>query len=341
MMLGSRLFHDPCGPTALYGDNLEGLRKARTSWKPDPGDPDQPANLVCELELSAMGCCWLIERWQELRDHITSGGFWRSEDRLYAIRLLGRQPLDAAKDRRVADIFAASNALRRVGKPFDDLGSDMGEDELAAGYRQDVRARFKDLARPDEIEKARQILIELADEKIAEIEVLLDRHDAVSPEEQAERTKNRLGFVPGSEADAIRRHLLKCRADLDRGIASYQKYKKNAEGSSRAERRAERERRTERRTPSWDSDWAVQAGRRAEEKAVRAGGATPQGGPPLAGRGAERRRSKGGGMRRMDTGLHRWKTGERQQEGGLLRSRSMIWTCWRAAGFCRRGAPRG
>ena len=68
----------------------------------------------------------MLERWEELRAKLQAGGFWRSSDRLKATRLLGRQPIDAVDDRRVAEIFMASHALRPVGKAFRELRSDMG-----------------------------------------------------------------------------------------------------------------------------------------------------------------------------------------------------------------------
>ena len=51
------------------------------------------------------------DRWEELRTLLEPGKFWQSHDRFKAIRLLGRQPLDADEDKWVAEVFVASHAL--------------------------------------------------------------------------------------------------------------------------------------------------------------------------------------------------------------------------------------
>ena len=72
-------------------------------------------------------------------------GFWQSHDRLKASRLLGRQPVEANDDRRVAMIFVANHALGPGGETeFDDLLSDM-HDTQQERYGKAVRER---LARP-------------------------------------------------------------------------------------------------------------------------------------------------------------------------------------------------
>ena len=87
------------------------------------------------------------QRWEEL-GQLEPGKFWQSHDRLKAIRLLGRQPVDAIEDRRIAEIFVASHALNPVGdSPFDDLLSDMGTSALVR-YRKAVKARWPDRSAP-------------------------------------------------------------------------------------------------------------------------------------------------------------------------------------------------
>jgi hypothetical protein len=52
------------------------------------------ARLVNRLEVTALGCDWLLDRWGELRDLLEAGVKWQQPDRFKAIWLLGRQPLD-------------------------------------------------------------------------------------------------------------------------------------------------------------------------------------------------------------------------------------------------------
>ena len=67
--LGERLFFDPCGPPALFGTRERDWEKVRSSWRGLAADPDHPAKLVLELESTETGCCFLLERWVELREH--------------------------------------------------------------------------------------------------------------------------------------------------------------------------------------------------------------------------------------------------------------------------------
>ncbi len=94
--------------------------------------------------------------------------FWAAGDRLRMIRLLGRNPVDGIADRRVAEVFAASHAIRPVGKPFDDLQSDMSEPVLVA-HVQAIKVMWRDLSRKDEPEKARQSLIDMVEGEIERI----------------------------------------------------------------------------------------------------------------------------------------------------------------------------
>jgi hypothetical protein len=215
--LVNRLFFDPCGPTALYGSEPSRWREVRTSWNGLAVDPNEPAALVRKLDSSAIGCCLMLERWEELRAKLQAGGFWRSSDRLKAVRLLGRHPVDAADDRRVAEIFMASHALRPVGKAFRELRSDMGA-EAHVDFVNDIKAQWPDLVRTDEPEKARRILIDLVDANVGRIEAILEKYGEEGPEEIADRSIAQLGFDASREGELIRRHQARCRNGLLRGI---------------------------------------------------------------------------------------------------------------------------
>ena len=240
--LGERLFFDPCGPPALFGTRERDWEKVRSSWRGLAADPDHPAKLVLELESTETGCCFLLERWVELREHLESGGFWVGLDRLRAIRLLGRQPVEAISDRRMADIFAASHAIHRTGEgAFCELLADMSH-TTHEKYVKDLRARWKDLVRPNQPEKARQILLDLVDQNIAEIEEILEEHEQQSLEEKTQRTLDRAGFDPSREGEAMRRHWVKCRSAFFRGNDAYRKYQKQRKedaGRDTEERREE------------------------------------------------------------------------------------------------------
>jgi len=227
--LGKQLFFDPAGPTPLYGNRTFFSGKKKTSWNAQAVDPNDPAALVKILERSAAGCCWLREQWQALRAQLESTGFWQSPDRLKAIRLLGRQPVEANDDRRVAAIFVASHALGPPGKTeFDDLLSDM-EDRQRDRYAQALRERWPDLFRNREKDEWRQMLVALADQNIERLDAKLEVHEE-NAGAHAERTLARLSFDPSPEGEALRNYLIKCTNALFRGMANYRKYQARKSG---------------------------------------------------------------------------------------------------------------
>jgi len=235
--LGKRLFFDPTGPTPMYGNRPDGRRKLRTSWNGQAVDPNDPAVLARQLESSAMGCCWMRDCWEELRAQLEPGKFWQSHDRLKAIRLLGRQPLDAVEDRQVAEIFVASSALDPAGhKPFDDLLSDMGTTEHVH-YRKAVRARWPDLVSAEDTAGCRQILIDLADRHIERLNAKLEVYEQ-NPDANAQRAVDRLGFDQSPDGNRIRQYHMKCNSGFFRAFETCRKYKAK-KGAERGERRIE------------------------------------------------------------------------------------------------------
>ena len=112
ILLGERLFRDRRGPTTLYGaGEISAGRNARTSWAGNGDDPDNPAVLVKDLEATAAGCRWMLDRWAELRARLAPDDRWQAPDKLKAIRLLGRQPNEAADCADVGTIFRAAAIL--------------------------------------------------------------------------------------------------------------------------------------------------------------------------------------------------------------------------------------
>ena len=91
----------------------------------------------------------------------------------------------------------ASHALRPVGKAFRELRSDMGA-EAHVDFVADIKAQWPDLVSTDEPEKARRILIDLAEANVAQIEDILEKHGKESAEEIADRSiaKPRLRCKP-------------------------------------------------------------------------------------------------------------------------------------------------
>ncbi len=238
--IGCCLFFDPCGPTALYGKQSNNWRKKRTSWKGEAIDPYDPKKLVDVLYSSAAGCRWLREQWEELGAHLKKAkGFWRSADKLKAIRMLGRQPIDAPDDVRVAAIFLASYAIRRKGDPFDDLLSDMGSETLAQ-FVKDVTDRSAADIDVSEATKARQILLDLVAENVAMIDEALEEHQA-SATKKGEKSADRLGFDESPRSKGIQQYEARCVSGFFRGLEVYRKWQKHQGGRRNAEREPTRD----------------------------------------------------------------------------------------------------
>ncbi len=221
--VGKQLFFDPAGPAPLYGNPTLFPAKNKTSWNGQALDPNDPAVLVKILEGNVAGCSWLRQQWQALRAQLESTGFWQSHDRLKATRLLGRQPVEANDDRRVATIFVASHTLGPAAKSaFHDLVSDM-EDEQRGRYAKAVRERWPDLFGTREKEEWRGMLVALADQNIERLNAKLEVHEQ-NADAHAERTFARLSFDPSPEGEALRNYLIRCTNALFRGMANYRKY---------------------------------------------------------------------------------------------------------------------
>ncbi len=131
------------------------------------------------------------------------------------IRLLGRHPVDGVADRRVAEIFAASHAIRPVGKSFDDLLSDMNELALEAHVKEIVAA-WPDLSQRGEKEEARQSLIDLVEGEIERVWAIAAEHDE-NIKDQPARTRARKGFVHSKEANAMRQWFVRAKGSVERG----------------------------------------------------------------------------------------------------------------------------
>jgi hypothetical protein len=260
--LGDRLFFDPCGPTELYGSRMHDWRKMRTSTNGLAADPDNPTKLLSELKSTEVGCRYLLDHWEELRAHLESGGFWVAGDRLRAIRMIGHQPAEAIRFRRVAEIFAASFAIRRASEQaFGELLSDMPSTTLE-DYVKDLRARWKSLVRPNQPDEAREILIDLVDENVEEIEAILEQLDQQTLEQKARGSYDRVSHDSSREAESMRRNWVRFKNGLARGQNALRKCRKDR--TEREERRAEEA-----------GDRTEGGGRRAEERRILARGERP------------------------------------------------------------------
>ncbi len=136
------LFWDSRGPHPMYGLGNAAYGGPQTSWSGKIDDPIEPSRVVRRLESTAKGCAALIGVWRALQGRIEQDLMWQAHDRLKAVRMLGRQPVDAAEDERVALIYVAAFAVSPAGRKgaYQDLKADIA-DEFRANLVQERGGR--------------------------------------------------------------------------------------------------------------------------------------------------------------------------------------------------------
>ncbi len=255
---GRQLYFDACGATAIHGVDPALSGKVTTSGNGPNGEPyTKPAELVRKLESSAAGCCWMLAEWARLRKRAEKN-CWSGADRLRATRLLGRQPVDAIDDRRVATIYIASNRVKRFGEPaFHDLRSDMSEPGITQ-FAELVNARWRGLRRPGDRAQCRRMLVELVDRQVARLNAVLARHEEMA-DVYDERAVADAGFGSDKRNHQIRQYKLSSVRALYRGMGALEKRKDTTQGASRPEGRGLR---------GEEIRWTEARGWRAEEAAA-------------------------------------------------------------------------
>jgi hypothetical protein len=225
VMLGHRLLYDPRGPMALYPHGQISFRDPWwISWSRDINDENQPAVVLNLLESSALGCAWLLDRWGELREVLEEGLNWQGPDRFKAIRLLGRQPLDALDDGRVMAIYRGCAAMDPRGPhPIEDVHSEMSEDDWQ-WYRKRVEDREATAKRLEEPDEGLAVLLDLIAGEEERLEGVLAAHLAREEAALAEGP----GFEDSKDFERLRRYQLTYNRMLLRILETLRKRRREA-----------------------------------------------------------------------------------------------------------------
>ena len=204
MKLGCRLLHDRRGPNELSGTADYYHKQPRTSYSKDGADPDQPDQLLLQLEATAAGCRWLIEEWCSLRTLLEEGKGWQAREKLVVSRLLGKQPTQAVNQEELAKILQACHVIEPLFKnAFRELKCDMDEARYKY-YSHCLNKRNVDKLRPADETKARAFLLTVVDDAIARLrpkEAELQREF----EEHLERQRTVIAHGTTKTAEQIRR----------------------------------------------------------------------------------------------------------------------------------------
>jgi hypothetical protein len=238
--LGRRLFHGSRTSFTEYAElEIEPGPKPRALGASAlAADPDHAATLVFELESTAAGCLWLLDRWADLRDHWNDGQGWGWFERFCALRLLGKQTLGASNDPvidailprefRIEDSMQADQddgwelaGTEFVDEPLDQDVADCGSSDAAA-------------ARQPGTPGANQTVTKLMSAAIARLGGLARAHRESAKATLAEQAA-RLSFDSGDEAERLRRYQVACNRNLLRTLDAFFKVRASADQTTRSE----------------------------------------------------------------------------------------------------------
>ena len=207
LSLGERLFHDSRGSGGAIPMPRSSPARHPTVERSDPGDPETPAHIVAELESTYEGCCWLLDRWYELRQRHQSVCGWQAYDMYRVIRLMGKNPLDVLDDApgELMDVFVCCDQIDpKDPSPFSELRCEVTEKEFPGVLERLKRLNPDERRRPSAF-VARMALDDLVDRRMQQLEVLVKKRWAEARAEAKDR-KHRLAFDPGRDADKVRRY---------------------------------------------------------------------------------------------------------------------------------------
>ena len=224
-----RLFWDHRGPHAMYALSSVATGGPPSSWTGDVNDPNEPLVVLKWLEATAKGCLALLGEWRKLLERIEQGLGWQSHDRLKAIRMLGRQPTDAAEDKRIVQIFVGAFAVKPSikRKAYDDLKAEMATLDFKAFVNR-VRDRWPMVVDASETTKARDMLIDLVTRNIERLEAKLEVFEARS-EELNDRNAALLALDKTTDGQIYQRYEMACQRKLSRCLADFWKYQRETE----------------------------------------------------------------------------------------------------------------
>ena len=166
----------------------------------------------------------MLDRWAELREILEAGLLWQAPDRLKAVRLLGKQPLDAATDWRVMKLYFSAGAMTPAAKQdFKDLADEMFTEQKKI-FVERVQGRLVPGVRPNDPESGKAALLELIAEEEERLEALLAEH--------LERTEPIVGesFDATDAGERLRRYQAACDRGLLRVLETLRKRHRDADG---------------------------------------------------------------------------------------------------------------
>ncbi len=160
------------GRRLLYIAGPEEVKVSRMSlWADDPG------LLVNQLEESAEGCRWLLERWEEYRNLLDRKSKWEVPEMLRFIRLQGKQVVESVYDPALNSIFLAWDVL--VQKYAKQQWHYFQEVKPITDPAFNHRLLWREIAaRPSDPAEAWAVLYAVVEQHVGRLKELLARNEA-------------------------------------------------------------------------------------------------------------------------------------------------------------------
>ena len=252
--LGSRLLFDPRGPWQLWPWGDFYLGQPRTKKAGEAEDPIKLSDLIIQLEATREGRRWLLREWYEMRKPLEAGGGWLPCQKFKAIRLLGRQPIDAVHDDEVALVFLAMHAIApEYFSAFEELRCDIPEDRLDALMARLERDERKAITPADE-EAGRAALLAIVDKAIERLQGLEDENAEVTDFVEKLQSET-VSAAETKRAEQVERHFGDCNRLMTRNIDAFHRLRRNeVEGWGIVRQERERKQEEARRTRAMGPD---------------------------------------------------------------------------------------
>src|SRR5208337_2207530 len=146
---------------------------------------DDPGLLVSELEESAEGCRWLLERWAEYRNLLDRRSHWEEPELLRFIRLQGKQVVESVYDPALNSIFLAWDVL--VQKYAKEEWHSFQEVKPRTDPAFNHRLLWREIApRPSDPAEAWAVLSAVVHQHVGRLKELLAHHQASAAAEDAD-----------------------------------------------------------------------------------------------------------------------------------------------------------
>jgi hypothetical protein len=182
------------------------LLSTADEWAPaDSGPPrdDHPEIFLRELEDSAEGCRWLLDRWTELKQVFGRGEGLTHADLYRLVRLQGKHPISAIYDPELNRQFLALEVL----VPGFAAGFWKRCHEMTPpcdpGFSGSMRWR-EIVAKPASTDEVIAVIGGAIGGRISRLKEMIALYEEVADEEAAERA-DAAAFDPGPEGEAVRK----------------------------------------------------------------------------------------------------------------------------------------